>query len=362
MMDRETALLLQLAERPEDRALRLVFADALLERGDPRGEVIALCARGGLSLTEQRRVARLTTQHAAGWLGPLAVVADLHRSRFTDGFLTELVCAARPAELYAALVGDPRLVTVQRLSVPPSQHASELAAFLSHRVFRGLDRLELGASDWRQLRYVEAPALQPAQVVVASWGVFDRELAPLADVATFRRGQTLGLSTTEFINSLVVQDVFESLRSQAAALAGFRAVQLVSRYGVLEGSAAWLLAVDQLGRLIPEVEAWGVESGEVAFTRARREHATFGHLTIDLSLPEGQGEKQAAQVKSTTEVRIATAASVLVLLGAARLTSVDVKLARGARLRAQERNTLVVASRRSGSLERFTIQGEAVLP
>ncbi len=363
MIDRETALLVQLAERPEDRALRLVFADGLLERGDPRGEVIALCARGELSLTEARKVARLTTQHGPSWLGPLAAVAELPRTRFVDGFLAELVCASRSPAHFAALVGEPRLATVSSLVVPPSQQPSELGAFLGHPVLAGLTNLELGASDWRQLRHARLP-MRPPRVAVSSWGVFERELAPLADVALVRGARTLGLSTTEFINALVVQDLFEALIAQGSVLQGFDEVQLMARYGVLEGSAAWLLAADRLGRAVPEVEAWGVESGEVALTRTRGDDGAFGHLVIDLSRPEGQGEKQLAPAagRTSTEVRIATAASVLVLLGPARLTSVEVKLAKGARLRARERSTLVAAARRSGSLERFTVQGETVLP
>jgi hypothetical protein len=63
-----------------------------------------------------------------------------------------------------------------------------------------------------------------------------------------------------------------------------------------------------------------------------------------------------------TWVRIAAAASVLVLLGPAKLALVEVKLANGARLRPAERNTLIAAARRSGSLERFAVNGDAVLP
>jgi uncharacterized protein (TIGR02996 family) len=356
---------MQLAEHPEDRGLRLVFSDWLQERGDPRGEVIALCARGDLSLTEQRRVARLTVQHAAAWLGPLVGVADLARSRFVDGFLSELVCVTRPSATFAALAGDPRLSTVRALGVAPGQTPTELKPFLSHPMLRGVQRLELGSTDWRELAALQAPQLAPREVVVSSWGVFERELAPLKQVPVFQRGQSLGLSTTEFMNNLVVAEVFEMLVQQAGALEGFRAVQLYSRYGVLEGCSSWLMAVDRLGRVLPDLESWGVESGEVAFTRSRAGIGRFSHLLIDLSLPEGQGEKQLApaQLKSTLEVRIATAASVLVLLGPARLTSVEVKLGRGARLRPAERSALVSAARRSGSLERFEIQGEAaVLP
>ena len=118
-----------------------------------------------------------------------------------------------------------------------------------------------------------------------------------------------------------------------------------------------------LGSAIGGLLRWGVESGEVLFMRSREPGGRFDHLTIDLSAPESTGEKRASSMKPTAEVRIATAASVLVLLGPERLTSVEVKLAEGARLRSHERYTLHAASRRSGSLEHFSIIGEAaVLP
>lgn len=366
-MSAEDDLLEQLAERPFDRALRLVFSDWLLERGDERGEVIALCERGQLSLTERRKVARVTTANAKRWLGPLASVADLHRTRFSGGFLEELVCApGRPAVLYEALIGEPRLGTVRSLVVPATQAPAQLGRFLGSPVLSHLERLELGSTDWQELKRVEFEHLAPRTVVLGSWGVFSKELAPLAAVKLFQQGRALGLSTTEFVNPLVVDDVFAALVSQHRALEPFEAVTLLARYGVLEGAAAWLLAIDRqasfTGAVFPHLQAWSVESGEVAFTRRRDGKGPFNQLTIDLSLPEAPGEKRASSLKPAAEVRIATAASVLVLLGPARLASVEVKLPEGGRLRSHERHTLFAAARRSGTLERFTVLGEAVLP
>jgi hypothetical protein len=135
---------------------------------------------------------------------------------------------------------------------------------------------------------------------------------------------------------------------------------------VFEGAADWLLACDlerrATGTMFPNLLRWGVESGEVVFVRSREPGGPFNHLTIDLSAPE-TGERRAAATRPNAEVRIATAASVLVQLGPARLTSVVVKLPEGGRLRSQERHTLFAAARRSGSLEHFEILGEpAVLP
>ncbi|HEY0881377.1 MAG TPA: TIGR02996 domain-containing protein [Archangium sp.] len=366
-MSAEETLLRELAERPDDRALRLVFSDWLLERGDERGEVIALHERGNLSLTERRRVARITTAKSKDWLGPLAPLADPHRTRFTGGFLEELVCApGRPQALFDALTNDPRLGTVRSLVVPAAQVPVPLGGFLGAPALRRLERLELGSTDWFELKRAKFETLAPPQVVLGSWGVFTKELSPLVDVKLFMQGRALGLSTTEFVNPLVVDDVYGSLVSQHRALEHFESLTLMARYGVLEGAAAWLLAVDRqpafTEAMFPALEAWGVESGEVSFVRRREGSGAFSHLTIDLSLPEAPGEKRATSLKPSAEVRIATAASVLVLLGPARLSAVDVKLPEGGRLRSHERHTLYAAARRSGTLERFTVLGEAVLP
>lgn len=365
-MDREAALLLQLAERPDDPALRLVFSDWLQEQGDERGEVIALCARGNLSLTERRRVAKLTALHGARWLGPLASLADLHRTRFVAGFVDELVCApSRPPELYGALTGDVRFATVRSLVIPPGQAPLKLGPFLGSPVMRRLEKLELSSLDWQELSLTEG-SLAPARVVVGSWGVFHKELQPLSRVELFQQARSLSLSTTEFINPLVVAEIHDAVADQHKALQNFEELMLAARYVVLEGAAEWLLACDlerrATGTMFPNLLRWGVESGEVIFVRAREPGGRFNHLTIDLSAPES-GERRSAATRPVAELRIGNAASVLVQLGPARLTSVVVKVPEGGRLRSQERHTLFAAARRSGSLEHFEIIGEAaVLP
>ncbi len=366
-MTREATLLQQLAERPDDRALRLVFSDWLQELGDERGEVIALWARGNLSLTERRRVARITTTQAGRWLGPLAPLTDLHRTRFVGGFVEELACApGRSPEAFGALTGEPRLATVRSLTVPPTQTPAQLGGFLSSPVLRWLQRLELGSSDWQDLQLSKNSTLSPPRVVVGSWGVFHKELSPLSRVRLFQQATELGLSTTEFINPLMVLEIHQAVLQQHRALQGFEELTLAARYGVVEGSAQWLLACDLEGRAtgtsFPRLRRWGVESSEVLFVRSREADGPFCHLTVDLSAPEA-GEKRAASSKPNAEQRIAVAAAVLVQLGPARLTSVVVKLPEGGRLRSHERHTLFAAARRSGSLEQFSVVGEAaVLP
>ncbi len=359
-MTREATLLQQLAERPDDRALRLVFSDWLQEQGDERGEVIALWARGQLSLTERRKVARITSTHAARWLGPLASLSDLHRTRFTGGFLDELVCVpSRPAEAFAALTGEPRLATVRSLVVPPTHQPTALSGFLSSPVLRGLQRLELGSSDWKELKQAPVGSLAPPRVVVGSWGMFLGELAPLRLVPLFQQASALGLSTTEYVSPIAVAEIQGAVVDQHDALANFEELMLIARFGVFEGAGQWLLACDRSvgGTRFPQLQRWGVEYADVMFVRSREPGGPFDHLTIDLSLPEA-GEKRASN-SNNAEARIAAAGGVLVQLGPAKLTSVVVKLPEGGRLRSSERGMLLAGARRSGTLQQFSVVGEA---
>src|ERR1043165_3448158 len=75
--DADAELLALVYAAPDDDGPRLVYADALLERGDPRGELIALQiarARGPVSDDARAREAELLTDHArlAAWGQPLS--------------------------------------------------------------------------------------------------------------------------------------------------------------------------------------------------------------------------------------------------------------------------------------------------
>src|ERR1043165_6117004 len=86
--DADAELLALVYAAPDDDGPRLVYADALLERGDPRGELIALQiarARGPISDEARAREAELLADDArcAGWAQPLSAVGSC---RFERGF------------------------------------------------------------------------------------------------------------------------------------------------------------------------------------------------------------------------------------------------------------------------------------
>ncbi|MDP3238466.1 MAG: TIGR02996 domain-containing protein [Myxococcales bacterium] len=84
-------LLAAVYENPDDDGVREVYADALLEQGDPRGEFIVLQFRRhrGETLTpaELKQEAALQKKHAKAWLGPLYDVLHTTHLEFRRGFL-----------------------------------------------------------------------------------------------------------------------------------------------------------------------------------------------------------------------------------------------------------------------------------
>lgn len=84
-------LLARVYEQPDDETVRQVYADALLEVGDPRGDFMVLQlkrARGeALTAAEEKQEAALQKKHAKAWLGPLYDVLYTTHLEFRGGFL-----------------------------------------------------------------------------------------------------------------------------------------------------------------------------------------------------------------------------------------------------------------------------------
>jgi len=103
------ALLRECLASPADDAPRTVYADALLEAGDPRGEFIQLQLRGEDGAT-------LLRKHEKTWLGDVARITKLRSWR--RGFLDEaelLQGAVADAATWKRLARDPALASVRVL-------------------------------------------------------------------------------------------------------------------------------------------------------------------------------------------------------------------------------------------------------
>ncbi|HEX5271780.1 MAG TPA: TIGR02996 domain-containing protein, partial [Gemmataceae bacterium] len=94
----DDAFLRAIIEDPDDDAPRLIYADWLEERGDPRGEFIRIqceLARRGAGDTARLRARerKLADAHARDWLGPLR---DMQKNWvFRRGFIDEFDGEAR---------------------------------------------------------------------------------------------------------------------------------------------------------------------------------------------------------------------------------------------------------------------------
>jgi len=113
------ALLARVLRETEDSALRQVWADALLERGDPRGEAIALqVAAGGqpLNAAQDKRARSILSKHAVEWLGPLAGIL-MHKKGlvFDRGLLKACHVQVKSVPALEAAVGHPLWSAVERM-------------------------------------------------------------------------------------------------------------------------------------------------------------------------------------------------------------------------------------------------------
>ncbi|MBX3162421.1 MAG: TIGR02996 domain-containing protein [Deltaproteobacteria bacterium] len=119
--DVEAGLLAAIRERPEDDAPRLVYADWLTERGDPRGELIAVqCALARLERDDdarprlEERDRELRTAHEEAWRGELAQLPGFASGYLERGFVRRLAMdeGALGIHLAAALAAAPLLEEV----------------------------------------------------------------------------------------------------------------------------------------------------------------------------------------------------------------------------------------------------------
>src|SRR5687768_13769292 len=106
MTDAIARLFQTVYDDPRNLAVRHVLADALLERGDPRGELIMMQCQG----TDDG--AELVANHGVAFLGPLAPVVDLARSRFRRGFLETAAVAFERAAQVELVAAEPSWATV----------------------------------------------------------------------------------------------------------------------------------------------------------------------------------------------------------------------------------------------------------
>ncbi|MBL8955112.1 MAG: TIGR02996 domain-containing protein [Myxococcaceae bacterium] len=114
--------LVEIAARPDDDGLKTVFADWLLERGDPRGELMALQLKAERSDEELSREALLLRANVRQWL-PDEVFINLVPSSivFEKGVFSAARVQVRSQSALTASLPHPVWAAVRRLSGAPAE-------------------------------------------------------------------------------------------------------------------------------------------------------------------------------------------------------------------------------------------------
>ncbi len=195
---------------PDDDPARQVYADALQERGDPRGELIAVqlaLARHAGETPETKamwdRFRELHAAHAAKWAKPLRALGKKTRWEFHRGFVRqlrlgegpraplELVAAALAVEPVThlamqgqaidwacALLAVPGMARLRRLCILTTQDALDLAKVfatvelprvgeLRVGIFRDADVVALAEAKLPALRHLAIGAVRLTDVALA---------------------------------------------------------------------------------------------------------------------------------------------------------------------------------------------------
>jgi uncharacterized protein (TIGR02996 family) len=148
MSDVGARLLTQILESPRDLLLRQIYADHLLDLGDPRGELISLqlASRD----PDPDRVAFLIATYGRSWIGPLESWVKFAACKFAEGFLSE-VALSDPERDLAPLFGDPIWATVETLHLgkisrarAPGRILRSVSALIATPVMRSLTAVTVG--------------------------------------------------------------------------------------------------------------------------------------------------------------------------------------------------------------------------
>jgi uncharacterized protein (TIGR02996 family) len=131
--DRRDELFAAVYARPDDDAPRAVLADYLQERGDPRGELIALQLSRRIDEPPSRREVALLRDHERDWIG---VIEQFTRSwhierAFERGFLARCGISYEKSSLGELLLERPEWSTITEVSVFATRGSNVAARLLA---------------------------------------------------------------------------------------------------------------------------------------------------------------------------------------------------------------------------------------
>lgn len=162
-LDERAAALLTEACDADDDGPRQVLADYLLDRGDPRGEYLALALEPALGADGRARRDALLAEHQWSWIDPLALAIPRDHARFERGLLAAADVFVEPADL-PAIEHAVAWASVERLHFLPGS-----ADFVSpvmralHEVgpLRTAGLAGLAAHEWPRLTRLQVALREP---------------------------------------------------------------------------------------------------------------------------------------------------------------------------------------------------------
>ena len=293
--ERETALLRQILDRPDDREVREIYADALLSRGDPRGELIALDLAG-----KRAAAAVVRRAHAATWWPELANLPFATRGGFVARIHARPARLAELQPLFArepvreleldrgGPIADPLPSTLVRLAVSGDHHG--LATIERGRI----ERLELTAATHDSLRNalaLEWPAVRALRVtgsgLPAAWRTTVRDGRPR--LPNLERLELFGINLDE-VALVALRTLLPGIEIDVAL--GADPLELD-----LDGTT---LSLANLGN-----DAWRIEvDGEPARVKWRRVLQRTGHAMHEWTIGDAAPLDQVASAIARNAPRV----------------------------------------------------------
>ncbi|MGZ3423533.1 MAG: TIGR02996 domain-containing protein [Polyangiales bacterium] len=268
----EEELLEAVYDDPDDDDARLVLADLLLEREDPRGELLALQfkeEREGLAPKERKRMNALVRAHQEEWLGEIFLVTK--NRVFKRGLLesAELVSegAADPGVWERVLV-DPRLSTLRSLDKGKANEELYIRF--------------LASPARRSLRRVQATTMATMKAVAEASAPFERVETVALERPSREALGALGSATT--LPSLQCAELTCDAERLPGLMKSLRGHPLLERIHALHAKLSWRSGEDDFGRILDELGTLGPlrEVGIVYYASIIRARRDRGELEIAL--------------------------------------------------------------------------------
>jgi uncharacterized protein (TIGR02996 family) len=158
---------------PDDDRPRAVYADELLEKGDPRGELIQLQLNAAPTPAQLKRIQELIAKHERKWLGALEPIIAKEDVEWRRGFLAGCRVKLKNEMDVKRYGSDPSWATVEKIRFAGTRFSYQAfssqssGAFHVDPVMRSLRDVNVG-TDEDLAQILAAPAPWPIERLAAS--------------------------------------------------------------------------------------------------------------------------------------------------------------------------------------------------